>query len=197
MEIWEHDGNLYEVSSNYCLPDEAWTYELQGITGPPGTGPHLDVSIPDQTPEGPFTPRSQRHVIVSFGPGSIPWLILRRFRDHVQSSGDIVTKDQPAEVVGDLRWSYNTWHFGDQRCEVNSFYFSDRDAWCYELCIPDPDPDANNYLEVLVPDITPNGPYTQATIDQVIATPHGKLNLHWPIFTHFLTVLESSGALTP
>ncbi|WP_194837092.1 hypothetical protein [Nocardia sp. XZ_19_369] len=191
MEIWEHDGNLYEVSSYYCLPDDAWTYALQGITGPPGTGPHLDVRVADKTPdEGPFAPKSQHYVVVSFGPGSIPWLVLRRFRDHVQASGDIVTNSQPAEVVGDIRRTNNTWHYGDQRFEVNSFYFSDRDAWCYELCVLDPDPNANNYLEVLIPDLTPNGPFTPATVDRMVLTPHGEVNLPWPMFTHFMTALE-------
>lgn len=194
MEIWEHNGTLYEVSSYYCLPDNAWTYELQGITGPPGTGPHLEVSVPDKAPDdGPFVPRSQHHVVVSFGPGWIPWLVLRRFRDHVQNSGDIVTMSRPVEVVGDLRLTANAWHYGDQRCEVNSFYFSDRDAWCYELCVPDPDPDANDYLEVLVPDITPNGPFTPTSVDKVVLIPHGEVNLRWPVFTHFTTTLESSG----
>lgn len=193
VEIWEHDGNLYELSSYYCLPDDSWTYELQGITGPPGTGPYLEVSIPDKTPdEGPFAPRSQCHVVVSFGPGSIPWLVLRRFHDHVQASGDIVAN---AEVVGDLRLTNNAWHYGDQQCEVNSFPFIERDAWCYELCVPDPDPNANNYLEVLVPDITPNGPFTPATVDRVVLTPHGKVNLLWPMFAHFMAALESSGDL--
>ncbi|MFE7802211.1 hypothetical protein [Nocardia sp. NPDC057440] len=194
VEIWEHDGKLYEVSSYYCLPDDAWTYELQGMTGPPGTGPHLNVSVPGETPdEGPFVPRSQRRVVVSFGPGSIPWLVLCRFRAHVQASGDIVTKSPPAEVVGDLRWSNNAWRYGDQRYEVNTFHFSDRDAWCYELCVPDPDPHANNYLDVLVPDVTPNGPFTPATVDRVVLTPHGEVSLSWPMFTHFMTALESSG----
>ncbi|WP_107656212.1 hypothetical protein [Nocardia suismassiliense] len=193
MEIWEHGGNLYEVSSYYCLTDDAWIYALQGITGPPGTGPHLDVSIADETPdEGLFVPKSQRDVVVSFGPGSIPWLVLRRFRDYVQASGDIFAKNQSAEVVGDIRRTNNAWHYGDQRFEVNSFYFSDRDAWCYELCVPDPDPNANHYLDVIVPDRTPNGPFTPATVDRVVLTPHGEMNLPWPLLTHFMRALESA-----
>lgn len=183
------DGKLYEVGSDH-LADDARIYELQGMTGPPGTGPHLDVGVLSKTPdEEPFGLGSQRHSVVSFGLGSVPWPVLCRFRDHVQASGDIVT----AEVVGDLRLSSNTWHYGDQRCEVNSYHFSDRDAWCYELCVPDPDPDADNYLEVLVPDVTPNGPFTPATADRVVLTPHGEVSLAWPMFTHFLTALESSG----
>jgi hypothetical protein len=35
MEIWSHDGKLYEVSSGYSLPDVAWQYELMGLKGPP------------------------------------------------------------------------------------------------------------------------------------------------------------------
>ncbi|MGK5672490.1 hypothetical protein ACSNOB_06560 [Micromonospora sp. URMC 106] len=54
MEIWSHGTELYEVNSYYSLPDDAWQYELTGMSE---AGGHLSVVIPDATPEdGPFTP---------------------------------------------------------------------------------------------------------------------------------------------
>ncbi|MEU1687866.1 hypothetical protein [Micromonospora sp. NPDC005707] len=91
MEVWDHEGKLYEVNSYYSLPDDAWQYELVGLTGAPGTGPYLSVTIPDATPDdGPFTPRPASGVMFSAGSGDVPWPILRRFIDLVESSGDIV-----------------------------------------------------------------------------------------------------------
>jgi hypothetical protein len=31
MEIWSYDGKLYEITSRYSLPDDAWHYELTDI----------------------------------------------------------------------------------------------------------------------------------------------------------------------
>ncbi|MET8203747.1 hypothetical protein ACPB67_31770 [Micromonospora taraxaci] len=91
MEVWDHDGKLYEVNSYYSLPDYAWQYELVGLTGAPGTGPYVTVTIPDATPDdGPFTPRPASEVTFSADSGGVPWPILRSFIDLVESSGDIV-----------------------------------------------------------------------------------------------------------
>ncbi|MEU7673592.1 hypothetical protein AB0C42_02105 [Micromonospora taraxaci] len=91
MEVWDHDGKLYEVNSYYSLPDCAWQYELVGLTGAPETGPYISVTIPDATPDGgPFIPRPASEVTFSAGSGCVPWPILRRFIDLVESSGDIV-----------------------------------------------------------------------------------------------------------
>jgi hypothetical protein len=66
VEVWEHDRRLYEVNSYYSLPDDAWQYELVGLTGAPGIGPYLTIVIPDATPEpGPFTMPTQT-VVRSF-----------------------------------------------------------------------------------------------------------------------------------
>ncbi|WP_167769070.1 hypothetical protein [Nocardia sp. CS682] len=43
---------------------------------------------------------------------------------------------------------------------------------------------------MLVPDLTPNGPFTPATVDRVVLTPHGEVKLPWPLFIHFMTALE-------
>ncbi|MCW2886980.1 MAG: hypothetical protein JWL58_3842, partial [Streptosporangiaceae bacterium] len=51
MEVWAHDGKLYDVNSYYSLPDDAWHYELVRQDGAPATGPYLSVLIPDTTPD--------------------------------------------------------------------------------------------------------------------------------------------------
>jgi hypothetical protein len=66
VDVWECNGRLYDVSSGYSLPDDAWQYELQGLTGAPLTGPTITVTIPDATPDGgqPFTPQPSNMVVV-------------------------------------------------------------------------------------------------------------------------------------
>lgn len=89
MNVWAHDGKLYEVNSYYSLPDDAWQYELVGLSGAPGTGPYLIVLIPDATPDdGPFTPRVAEPVQV-IQHGQTPWPVLHRFVDLIEGSGDI------------------------------------------------------------------------------------------------------------
>ncbi|MGN9764810.1 hypothetical protein ACTMS2_06535 [Micromonospora sp. SD12] len=95
MEVWFHGTELYEVSSYYSLPDDAWQYELTGMSEADG---HVAVVIPDATPDdGPFTPQPAHRVLVQVGGGQIPWPIFRRFIDLVESSGDLVGagEDQP------------------------------------------------------------------------------------------------------
>jgi hypothetical protein len=101
VEVWDHDGKLYEVTSYYSLPDDAWQYELVGLTGAPGTGPYVAVTIPDASPEGgPFAPRPVSEVMVRTGSGDVPWPILRRFIDLVESSGDII--QDPSDNVSPI-----------------------------------------------------------------------------------------------
>ncbi|MEK8108191.1 hypothetical protein NKG94_30925 [Micromonospora sp. M12] len=90
MGICSHDGKLYEITSGYSLPDDAWQYELVGLTGPPGTGPYLSVSIPDATLDGPFTPRPTEHVVVCAGGGTVPWPVLEKLVHLLDTSGDLV-----------------------------------------------------------------------------------------------------------
>jgi hypothetical protein len=100
VEVWDHDGKLYEVNSYYSLPDVAWQYELIGLTGAPGTGPYLAIVIPDATPdEGPFSPKHVGHALVRIGGGVAPWPILLRLIELAES-GDIVDTDQ-AHVTAD------------------------------------------------------------------------------------------------
>ena len=99
MEVWSHNGKLYEVISFYSIHDDAWQYELSGVSGKPGTGPYLSVSVPDATPDdGSFTPGSADDIMVySSGSAGIPWPILRRFVELVELSGAIHTGEAGAE----------------------------------------------------------------------------------------------------
>ncbi|MGC4874933.1 hypothetical protein ACLQ26_01525 [Micromonospora sp. DT43] len=97
MEIWSHDGKLYEINSYYSLPDDAWQYELAGLTGNPGAGPYLAILIPDATSDdGPFTPVAADQARVSLGGGQLSWPILHRFIAMVEASGDLVAEQRDA-----------------------------------------------------------------------------------------------------
>lgn len=99
MDVWSHEGELYEVVSGYDSSDDAWTYELTPLGATRGDDPSarpdqavLEVRVPDATPdEGPFTPRPSDEVTVSWaGSGRLPWPVLRRFLALVESRGDII-----------------------------------------------------------------------------------------------------------
>ncbi|MET8148265.1 hypothetical protein ACIBSW_30950 [Actinoplanes sp. NPDC049668] len=195
MEIWSYDGKLYEIISMYSLPDAAWHYELTGLTGSPGTGPYLAIDIPDATPDGPFTPRPAQHVVVHAGGGVVPWLILKKLIDQLDSSGDLVDgeRDLSAEATA-LPLTINAWSHGSQRFEVNHFHNGDADSWSYELSEVDPDATENNYLDVRIPDATPeNGPFTPMPADHVTLTMHGRWTLPWPVFRRFLDAIQAAG----
>ena len=133
VEVWDHDGKLYEVNSYDSLPDVAWQYELIGLTGAPGTGPYLAIVIPDVTPDaGPFIPRHVGHALVRIGDGVTPWPILLQLIELAECR-DIVDTDQAHVTADDEILSNNVWLYGSKRFEVNSFHYSDGDAWCYEL----------------------------------------------------------------
>jgi len=195
MQLWAHDGALYEVNSYYSLPDDAWQYELVGRAGAPTTRSYLIVLIPDATPQdGPFTPSHCEHARVMVHDGQTPWPILRRFVDLIEQSGDITHEHQAGPAIGALTLSNNAWQLAGQRFEVNSFYFSDRDSWTYELYEVDRETTENNYVEVQIPDTQPaGGPFTPATANQVTFTAHGTWTVPWPVFRHFLDAVEATG----
>jgi hypothetical protein len=195
VEVWDHDGKLYEVDSYYSLPDGAWQYELVGLTGAPGTGPYLTIVIPDATPEpGPFTPKGAGHVLVSVADGVTPWPILRRLLDLVESSGAIVDVDQAHVTAEDEILSNNVWSYCGKRFEVNSFHFSDRGAWCYELYEVTPDTSRNDYVEVQIPDANPDdGPFVPGHSDRVTLAVHGEWDIPWLVFRRFIEVIAASG----
>ncbi|MFE3202340.1 hypothetical protein [Embleya sp. NPDC059237] len=153
MNVWAHDGLLYEVDSGYSLPDDAWRYELAGISGAPGSGPYLVVIIPDATPEdGPFSPKQVEHVRTVIHDGRTPWPVLLRFVDLIEGSGDVTHGHEATSDIGTLASSNNEWQFADRRFEVNSFHIGDRGSWCYELYEVAPGTSENNYIEVQIPD---------------------------------------------
>jgi hypothetical protein len=195
MEIWSHDGKLYEVTSGYSLPDDAWLYELVGLTGPPGTGPYLSVLIPDATPDGPFTPRTTEHVVVHADGGIVPWPILRNLIQLLDSSGDLVDEQRGlwADATA-LPLTLNAWSYEDRRFKVNHFHYGDADSWSYELYEAGPAVTENNYIDVRIPDASPeSGPFVPMPAEHITLTMHGRWALPWPVFRRFLDAIQAAG----
>lgn len=195
MEQWAHQGQRYEVNSMYLLPDDAWAYELWPSAGPAG---RLIVLIADATPDdGPFTPLSSAHALVTAEEVSLPWPVLRRFVHLVDTSGDIVPAEQDETVTGDLSLSSNAWRFASRSFEVNSFHLAEHDCWCYELYEPAPTITGNNYIDVRIPDLQPaSGPFLPARADKVGFASHGSCTIPWPVFRHFVDAVETDGPIT-
>ncbi|MEV0570260.1 hypothetical protein [Dactylosporangium sp. NPDC050588] len=196
MEVWLHDDKLYEVSSGYSRPDDAWQYELTGLTGAPGTGPYLEIVIPDATPDdGPFTPKPANHVFVRAAGGQVPWPILTKFIGLVESSGDLMEEDRgPATEATALPLTLNVWQHDDRQYEVNQFHFGDNDSWCYELYEVKPDAVGNDYIDVQIPDAQPeSGPFVPGPSDRVTLTMHGSWAIPWPVFRRFVDAVQASG----
>jgi hypothetical protein len=197
VEIWSYDAKLYEIVSMYSLPDDAWQYELTGLTGPPGAGPYLAITIPDATPDGPFTPRAAQHAVVRAGGGTVPWLILEKLIHLLDSSGDLVEeqRDLSNEAVA-LPLTLNSWSFAGRRFEVNQFHHGDADSWSYELYELDPSSRDNNYIDVRIPDASPeSGPFLPMSVDHVTLTMHGRWALPWPVFRRYLDAIRAAGDL--
>jgi hypothetical protein len=196
VEIWSHGSKLYEVNSMYSLPDDAWMYELIGLTGPPRTGPYLAITIPDANPDaGPFIPRPAQDAAVHVSSGQAPWPILDRFLSLVLSSGDLV-EEQPALSAEDtaLPATLNVWHHGDKQFEVNHFHFGDNDTWCYELYEVKSPVATNDYIDIQIPDIQPEGgPFVPDHADRVTLTIHGEWTVPWPVFRRFLAAVRAAG----
>ncbi|MGW4948196.1 hypothetical protein ACWEOZ_42150 [Actinoplanes sp. NPDC004185] len=195
MEIRSVDGELYEIISMYSLPDDAWHYEVTGLTGPPATRPHLAIDIPDATPDGAFTPEPAEHVVVHAGGGVLPWLVLEKLIDQLDASDDLVDeeRDLSAEATA-LPLTLHTWSYGSRRFVVNQFHYGDVDSWCYELYEVDQDSTENNFLDVRIPDASPeDGPFVPMPADHVTMTMHGRWALPWPVFRRFLDAIRAAG----
>jgi hypothetical protein len=195
MEIWSHDGKLYELTSGYVLPEDAWSYELTGLTGPRGTEPFLSVSIPDATPIGPFTPRPAERVIVHAGGGVLPWPILEKVMGVLDSSGDLVDehRDLSAEATA-LPLTLNTWAHGDRQFVVNHHHDGSTGSWRYELYEVDSGKSENNYIEVRIPDVPPeSGPFVPMPSKHVTLTMHGSWAIPWPVFRRLLDAVQAAG----
>ena len=192
VAVWIFAGRLYEVVSAHSGPDDAWVYELAGLTGPPRTGPGLEVVVPDATPDGPFTPMPARYVFVRAGGGVVPWPILTRFVDLVRASGDLIGEPDLLAEDAALPLTPNVWRHEERTFEVNRCHAGD--DWSYELC--DPGTPANDYLDVRVPDPQPDaGPFAPAPADRVTLTMHGAWTIPWPVFHRFLTAVEATDAI--
>ena len=90
--------------------------------------------------------------------------------------------------------SNNVWLYDGKRFEVNSFYYSDSDAWCYELYEVTPDTSRNDYVEVQIPDANPKGgPFIPVPADGATFAVHGEWNIPWLVFRRFIEVIAASG----
>ncbi|GAA0793839.1 hypothetical protein [Spirilliplanes yamanashiensis] len=189
----EYDGKLYEITSGYSLPDDAWHHELSGLSGEPGTGPYLTFAVPDATPDGPFTPKSAEHVVVHAGGGVVPWPVLEALIGRLESSGDLVdeARDLSPDAIA-LPVTLNTWAYEGRRFEVNHYH--DGCSWCYELYEVDTDTTANNFIDVRIPDASPDtGPFVPMSSRHVTLTMHGRWTIPWPVFRRFLDAIRATG----
>ncbi|MEV6299827.1 hypothetical protein AB0M02_10530 [Actinoplanes sp. NPDC051861] len=181
----QYDGKVYEIVSGHNLSEDAWHYELSGLSGAPGTGPFMAVAVPDATPDGLFAPRSAQHVMVHAGGGVVPWPILEELLDQLDSCGDLIddVRDLSAEAT-----ALNTWSHGSQQFEVNRFRCNR--AWCYELYAIDAA--ANRYIRVRITDAPQDsGPFVPMPADRGTLTMHGRWSIPWPVFRRFLDASSS------
>src|SRR5690349_2231339 len=83
------------------------------------------------------------------------------------------------------RWTYN-----GQQFEVNNFHHGDAEAWCYELYAIPSEPDRNDYIEVRIPDATPDGPFTPASASEALLLAHGEPRIPWPILCRLIALMR-------
>ena len=195
VSVWAHGGKLYEVVSTYSLSDNAWQYELSGMTGAPRTGPLIVVVIPDATPrDGPFTPVEANHAVVAVADGVTPWPILLRLLRLAEQSGDIVGGKWTRVSAAETLLSSAVWSHGGRRFGVNSFHFAERGAWCYELYELPSVAGRNDRVEVQIPDVQPNGgQFVPGPAAHATFTAHGGCDFPWPVFHRFIAAIEVSG----
>jgi hypothetical protein len=86
------------------------------------------------------------------------------------------------------RWTHNGVEY-----EVNNFHLSDVDAWCYEMYALPGEPDSNDYVEVRIPDLTPEGPFTPAPAGEAVFLAHGEPKIPSPILCRFIDLMHEYG----
>ena len=91
--------------------------------------------------------------------------------------------------------SHDQWSHDGAQYEINNFHYSDADAWCYELYRVPSAPGRNDYIEVRIPDLTPDGPFTPAPATQAVFLAHGEPIIPWPVLRRFLDLIETYGDL--
>ena len=84
------------------------------------------------------------------------------------------------------------WSHRDTRYEVESFYSLPADAWTYEL-VEMGAAESGATLRVMVPDATPEGPFTPTADGDVTVHLDATGMVPWPIFRRFLQLIEASG----
>ncbi|HET9170391.1 MAG TPA: hypothetical protein VFN97_13190 [Actinospica sp.] len=91
--------------------------------------------------------------------------------------------------------SHHHWSHNGVQYEVNSFHHSEADAWCYELYRLAGEPGRNDYIEVRIPDVTPDGPFTPAPAAEAVFMAHGEPVIPWPVVRQFLDLIQKYGDL--
>ncbi|HCT76215.1 MAG TPA: hypothetical protein DGG94_04120 [Micromonosporaceae bacterium] len=190
MEIWDHRGRRFALNSLYQLPEDSWSYDLTEYSQQSDHTVGLAITIPDATPDGPFTPQDETLAVTWLHTGNLPWPIVRRFAEFLDATGDLVATNTALQVTGDLNLSANTWRYGDQTFEVNSFHFGDRATWCYEIYETSNPTEDNNYIDIQIPDMNPDsGPFKPGPSHSVALNIHGEWSMPWPVFRHFLNTV--------
>lgn len=93
------------------------------------------------------------------------------------------------EYLSQHRWGHNGVEY-----EVNNFHFADAGAWSYEIYALGGNPDRNDYLEIRVPDLTPDGgPFTPAPVSEVVVLGHGEPKIPLPILRRVLDLMATYG----
>lgn len=73
-EYWEHRGSLYELTTLYSLPEDAWTLELTSHSAPFS---QLAATIPDEDFSRPVT--------IVLTEGELPAAVIRQFLKAVEA----------------------------------------------------------------------------------------------------------------
>ncbi len=85
MEVWSHEGRLFEYASIYLIQEDAWAHEVSEVDG----DAWVSIVIPDTAPdEERFAPRPAAAELRSTD-GSMPWPIVARLIDKVSLAGDL------------------------------------------------------------------------------------------------------------
>ena len=100
--------------------------------------------------------------------------------------------------------SQHRWTHNGERYEVNNFHHHDEgsgfDGWCFEVYAVPGDPDRNDYIEVRIPDLTPDESFETAPASEVVLLAHGEPKIPWPIMRrlfHLMREHESGDSIAP
>ena len=118
---------------------------------------------------------------------AFPWLVMIRFMDLLESAGDIIAAPEDPTVTGTTHLAHTTWVFADRRYEVRSYFRPEQNCWSYGLGQTVPAPTQNGFLEVRITN-PPSGtqPIALPPAELVVLNSHGRCDVPWPVFRHFL-----------